>query len=93
MTWSITFYWWLLDDITLTAAAMILLLNLAFLTCLMWNELKQVQPYTLRKIRMPKSHWIKAYLKWLPPINAQWITQLCVTMKRTKQTGYPLAYK
>ena len=75
-------YWWLLDDIALTAAALIILVNLLFLGWLMYHEPKPTQSsYTPKQARMPKSQWIKAYLKLLMDTTDHW---LCEWMMKRK---------
>ena len=75
-------YWWLLDDIALTAAALIIMINLLFLEWLTYHEPKPTQPsYTLKPSQMPKSQWIKAYLKLLKDTTDHWISEWTTTTK------------
>ena len=83
MAWSITMYWWLLGAVALTAAALIVMVNLLLLGWLTYYELKQTQSYYIPKqAHMPKSQWIKAYLKSLKDASGKWLSGLMTT--RTK---------
>ena len=88
--------WWLLDDTALTAAALILMINLLFLGWLSVHEPKVTQPsHTPKSQRMPKSQWIKAYLKLIQGPNIHWPSKRMTTTSRprSRRSGYPLGYK
>ena len=88
--------WWLLDDTALTAAALILMINLLFLGWLSFHEPKVTQPsYTPKSHQMPKSQWIKAYLKLIQGPNIHWPSKRMTTTSRprSRRSGYPLGYK
>ena len=88
-------WWWLLDDPALTAAALILMLNLLCLGWLSYYEPKPyVSAYRPKAQRMPKSQWIKAYLKVMQETPIPWLRlQLPSTPRaRSRRSGYPLGY-
>ena len=88
--------WWLLDDTALTAAALILMINLLFLGWLSFHEPKVTQPsHTPKSQLMPKSQWIKAYLKLIQGPNIHWPSKRMTTTSRprSRRSGYPLGYK
>ena len=88
--------WWLLDNTALTAAALILMINLLFLGWLSFHEPQVTQPsYTPKSQRMPKSQWIKAYLKLIQGPNIHWLSRRMTTTSRprSRRSRYPLGYK
>ena len=88
--------WWLLDDTALTAAALIIMIKLLFLGWLSYHEPKPTKPsYTPKSKQMPKSQWIKAYLKVLQDTTIHWPSKRTSTMMgpRSRRSGYPLGYK
>ena len=94
--WAITMCWWLLGDTALTAAALILLINLLLLGWLSFYEPKPTPPsYTPKSQCMPKSQWIKASLKLRQRITIHWPSKWTTTTSgpRSRQSGYPLGYK
>ena len=94
--WAITFSWWLLDDTALTAAALILMINLLLLGWLAFYEPRLTQPsYTPKSQRMHKSQWIKAYLKFCQGATIHWPSQRRTTTPGlgSRRSGYPLGYK
>ena len=97
MPWAIIMSWWLLDDTALAAAALILMINLLFLGWLSYYEPRLMQPaYTPKSQRMPKSRWIKAYLKLMQGAHIHWPCKRRATTTprhRSRRSGYPLGYK
>ena len=96
MLWAIIMCWWLFDDIALTAAALIIMINLLFLGWLSYHEPKTSTPsYTPKSQQMPKSQWIKAYLKLFQGTTIHWPSKWMSTTNgpRSRQSGYPLGYK
>ena len=78
------------------AAALILMINLLFLGWLLLYEPKPTPPsYTPKSQQMPKSQWIKAYLKLFQGATIHWPCKRRSTTyrPRSRRSGYPLGYK
>ena len=72
------------------------MINLLFLGWLSFYEPKTEPPsYTPKSQRMPKSQWIKAYLKFIQGANIHWARHsiTTTTVQRSRRSGYPLGYK
>ena len=72
------------------------MINLLFLGWLAFYEPRVTQPsYTPKSQRMPKSQWIKAYLKFCQGVTIHWPSQRRTTTPglRSRRSGYPLGYK
>ena len=72
------------------------MINLLFLGWLSLYELKPTPPsYTPKSQRMPKSQWIKAYLKLFQGATIHWPCKRRSTTyrPRSRRSGYPLGYK
>ena len=72
------------------------MINLLFLGWLSFYEPKTEPPsYTPKSQRMPKSQWIKAYLKFIQGANIHWPRHSITTTtgQRSRRSGYPLGYK
>ena len=55
----------------------------------------QLNHYAPKSQRMPKSQWIKAYLKLFQGATIHWPSQCMTTTPglRSRRSGYPLGYK
>ena len=96
MPWAILMCWWPLDDIALTAAALIIMTNLLCLGWLSYYEPKPTTPsYMPKSQQMPRSQWIKAYLKLFQGAAIHWPSQRMTKTPgpRSRQSGYLLGYK
>ena len=72
------------------------MINLLFLGWLSFYEPKTEPPsYTPKSQHMPKSQWIKAYLKFIQGANIHWARHSITTTtgQRSRRSGYPLGYK
>ena len=72
------------------------MINVLFLGWLSFYEPKPAPPsYIPKSQRMPKSQWIKAYLKFLRGAPIHWSRHSITTTtgQRSRRSGYPLGYK